>query len=127
MNETTNETNPVIKAAMANIEANSKAVELHEALKRLQNNPDYKLVIEESYFSNEKERVAEILTEPTVVSRDIVENLMDQLTSIRNVKSHLELIAVRARNAAKYIKDDEEIIAQVENGTYTNPNTEYED
>jgi hypothetical protein len=113
--------NPTIVAAVANIEYNTKIVELNEAYKRLLDNPDYKLVIEESYFEAEAARVTEILTEPTVVGRDVIDNLVDQLTAIRAVKSHLHLLGVKAYNAKKYIKDEEETIEAIENGTYLAP------
>jgi len=112
---------PKIQAALANIVNAEKVIALSDAVKRLQQSDDYKLVIEEGYLKEEAERIFEVITEPTIANRDVINNLIDEITSIRKLKTYIDMIPTKAWNAKKIINDEEALITSIENGTYEDP------
>ncbi len=87
-------------------------IELNESLERLHENEDFKNLILNGYLADEAERIFGLLTMPTNLKRDQLENLMDMLSSIRNLKGYFKTIIIGADNAQAQI--DEEILYRQE-------------
>ena len=79
-------------------------IEFAEAITRLKSNPDYQLVIEQGYFEKEGERLTKNLLEPTYLKRDQIENIVDMVTAIRNVKTFLHYKLLDASTAEENIE-----------------------
>ncbi len=71
-------------------------IELAEAIERLHENEDFKLVVLDGYLEIEAERIFALLTTPMGWKRELNENLMDKLGSIRDLK---EFIGVKLRES----------------------------
>jgi len=71
-----------------------KNIRVSDALTRLQESEDYKIVIEEAYFTEEVNRVVEALTNPTYMKRDQLQNLTGFLDNIRGLKTFFETIKI---------------------------------
>jgi hypothetical protein len=87
------ETTSNLKEELAEIDAKlkefEKSIEMGEALDRLHKNEDFALVIISGFFESEKERIADVLTTPTRIGKDIYEILMEKLSSIRHLKEYI--------------------------------------
>jgi hypothetical protein len=81
--------------------------ELGEALERLHENEDFIKVILHGYFETEAKRIFELLTIPTKLKRDQLENLMDKMTAIRNYKQYFQTVLINAQMAPDQIQDEE--------------------
>ena len=64
----------------------------------------YKLVFEDGYFTKEAERLTKNLLEPTILKRDQIENIVDMVTAIRNVKTFLHYKLLDALTAEENIE-----------------------
>lgn len=81
--------NEKLKSIDESIAFYKEQVELSEAIKRLKQNPDYIKVYEQAYFKNEGERISNVILEPNTLKRDQLENMLDMMSSIRNVKTFI--------------------------------------
>ena len=75
-----------IEKSISDLKAN---IEFAEAIKRLQSNPDYLLVIKEGYLAGEGKRITECLLEPTYLKRDQIENIVEMAAAIRHLKTYI--------------------------------------
>jgi len=91
------------------IEEHKKNVLVGEALERLKNNPDFKLVIEEVYFEDESKRVLNNLLTPNITRRDTLEDMADRLGSIRNLKAFIGTPEFAGSVLSKAENSEEEI------------------
>jgi len=89
----------------ASIEDIKSKIEFAEAIKRLQSNPDYIKVVEEGYLVGEGERISKCLLEPTYLKRDQIENMMDMMSAIRNLKTFIMFREADAANGQEEIED----------------------
>jgi predicted polyphosphate/ATP-dependent NAD kinase len=71
------------------IEDLKKAIELGEAVERLHENEDFITLVIDGYMEEEAERIFGVLTTPTALKRDQLENMMDKLGSIRDFKAFI--------------------------------------
>ncbi len=71
-------------------------IEVGDAIERLHNSEDFKLVILQGYFDKEAERIFGVLTDPNEYKRDMLQNMNEKLGSIRNLKQYF---GVRLRDA----------------------------
>ena len=82
-----------------------------EALKRLKENEDFRLVIFEGYLEVEAQRVFELLTHPLTTKPEEKSSYLSQLETIKNIGRYLGcenyagIVAITANNAKKYISD----------------------
>lgn len=83
-----------------------KQIELHSALERLHENEDFKKVVLDGYLDKESQRIFELLTIPTNLKRDQLDNLMDMLTSIRNFKGYFKKIIIDATMAPEQMDEE---------------------
>jgi hypothetical protein len=115
-NEALDSTNPIgldeinlRKEKLAEIDASIKdiesKIEFAEAIKRLQSNPDYIKVIEEGYLTGEGERISKCLLEPTYLKRDQIENMIDMMSAIRNLKTFIMFREADAANGQEQIEE----------------------
>ncbi len=84
-----------------------KDIEIGEALNRLHENEDFKLVILEAYFEDEEKRISGLLFNPTTLKREQIENLMDKATAIRNYKFFFQTLLINANMAPDQLADEE--------------------
>ena len=82
-------------------------VELAECVKRLEDNEDFKKVIIGGYLDDEAKRLFGVLVEPSTLKRDIMENIQDKLSSIRNLKQYFGTIGQNAEMAPDQIAENE--------------------
>ncbi len=97
----------------ASTEMYKECIAKGEALKRLQNSPDYKLIFTDGYMEKEPERVLGALINPTIYKRETLENLEDMLTGIRQLKAYIGFIESDAAIAPGAIDQNEEVRSQV--------------
>lgn len=81
--------NEKLKSIDESIAFYKEQVELSESIKRLKQNPDYIKVYEQAYFKDEGERISNVILEPNTLKRDQLENMLDMMSSIRNVKTFI--------------------------------------
>lgn len=92
-------------------------IEFAEAIKRLQSNPDYQLVVKEGYLDGEAKRITECLTEPTYLKRDQIENMTDMMSAIRYFKTFMLYRENDALNGEAQIEELEEFRKSINAGT----------
>ena len=82
-------------------------VEMAEAVKRLEENEDFQKVIIGGYLDNEAHRLFGVLVEPSTLKRDVMENIVDKLSSIRNLKQYFGTIGQNAHMAPEQIEEEQ--------------------
>ena len=101
-----------LKQELADIDERIKQlegqIELHKALERLHENEDFKKVVLDGYFEKESARVFDMLTIPSNLKRDQIQNLMDMMSAIRNVKGYFKTVIVNASMAPEQIEEERE-------------------
>lgn len=70
---------------------------LYEALKRLQDNPDFKLVIEQGYLKDKAIAGVNMLSMPHIKKQGIRPDVMEELISISNLREYFFTIEQFAR------------------------------
>ena len=83
----------------------TKQVELSDAIKALKENENYIKVIETAYFDEESKRIAGALTEPTMLKRDQIENMMEMMSAIRILKTFLMFRENDGETAKAHLED----------------------
>lgn len=85
-----------------------KSIQLSEALEELHKNEHFKLVFLDGYFEDEAKRLFGVLVTPSTLKRDVIENIQEKLSSIRNVKQYFAVILQNAHMAPDQIVEEEE-------------------
>lgn len=101
--------NEKLKSIDESIAFYKEQVELSESIKRLKQNPDYIKVYEQAYFKNEGERISNVILEPNTLKRDQLENMLDMMSSIRNVKTFIMYRENDGEVALQHIADLEKM------------------
>ena len=101
--------NERLKSIDESISFYEKQVELSESIKRLKQNPDYIKVYEQAYFKDEGERISNVILEPNTLKRDQLENMLDMMSSIRNVKTFIMYRENDGEVALQHIADLEKM------------------
>lgn len=101
--------NEKLKSIDESIAFYEKQVELSESIKRLKQNPDYIKVYEQAYFKDEGERISNVILEPNTLKRDQLENMLDMMSSIRNVKTFIMYRENDGEVALQHIADLEKM------------------
>lgn len=96
-----------LKQVDLRIEDLNKQIAIGEAIERLHENDDFKLVVIDGYMEAEAERLFDILTTPTSLKRDQLENIMDMLGSIRNFKGYIGASLQNAAQAPDMVIEEE--------------------
>jgi len=90
-----------IKTLNDNIKAGKDLEEMHE-------DPRFINVILEGYLEAEAKRIFGVLTDPSHhLKRDVMENLMDKLTSTRNIKQYFGTVLMNASMAPEELVTEE--------------------
>ena len=95
------------------IEFLQSEIDLNKDLEALHNIPEFQRVILSGYLEDEAKRIFELLTTPTSLKRDQIENLNDKLTSIRNFKGYFKQIIINATMAPEQIEDERKFRKEV--------------
>lgn len=90
------------------IEELKLAVQAGEDLHALHENESFNRLIGKGYLEAEGKRIYELLTTPTNLKREQIENLMDKMTAIRNFKAYFKTILIDAAMAPEQIAEEEE-------------------
>lgn len=88
------------------IESLEKNIQLHKDLEELHSDERFERVMTEAYFDKEAERIFGLLTTPTTLTRDQIDNLNDKMAAIRNVKSFFKTIIINATMAPDQIEEE---------------------
>lgn len=106
MNEESTEFNlrEELEAIDNSIEEQKAILELAEAIKRLEDNEDYKKVVTGAYLDEEAKRLCEVLVEPNPLKRDQLENIMEMTSAIRHFKTFMKFKKYDAVNAEHTIE-----------------------
>jgi hypothetical protein len=95
------------------IEEYKNDVETGKALERLHKNEDFKKVILYNYMEKEAERLFKVLITPSTLKRDVIQNIEDKLSSIRNIKQFFGVIGQNAEMAPLQIEEEQAYRKQV--------------
>ena len=105
------ETNDTFKEELAQIDERivslKNDIELGAALERLHENEDFIKVFVDNYFEKEAKRIFELLTEPTALKREQLENLNDMMATIRYFKKYIQTLLINANMAPDQIEEEE--------------------
>ena len=128
-NEALDSTNPIglevinlrkerIAEVDKSIEEQKAKIEFAEAIKELRKDPRFLLVIENGYFEGEGKRITGRLLEPTPLKRDQIQNMVDMISSIRNLKTFLMFKEADGGNALHEIESLEEYRTRINSGEF---------
>jgi len=101
------------------------AIKVSEALERLHENEDFKTVILDGYLEKESKRLFGVLVTPSTLKRDVIENIQDKLSAIRNIKQYFGVLLQNAHMAPMQIEEEEDYRKEV-TASYSNNETEEE-
>ncbi len=101
-----------LQVELADIDARIKTlndnVQLGKDLEKLHEDKRFENVILKGYLEAEAERIFGVLTDPSHhLKRDVMENLMDKLTSTRNIKQYFGTVLMNAAMAPEEIITEE--------------------
>lgn len=99
--------NTTLEAIEANIKESRKAVELGEALERLQRNRDFRAVIGEGYFTKEAVRLVHLKADANMQSADQQKAIVSQMDAIGSLSLYFRTVTQQASLANKAIASDE--------------------
>jgi hypothetical protein len=102
-----------LEAIEDRIKQQEEFIELKEATERLHENEDFQKIILSGYFEKEGMRLYGLLTEPSHLKRDVIENINDKLLSIRNLKQYFLTIATNAHMAPDIIAEEKQYRSEV--------------
>ena len=87
-------------------ELNEK-IELAKIVEDIEHDERFKKLIIEGYLEKEAERLFSVLVEPSSLKRDVIENIQDKLSGIRNLKQYFGVIGQNANMAPDQIAEEE--------------------
>jgi len=104
-----------IKHVEAKIKEVKDEISFAEKIEALHDNEVFQDVIIEGYFEKEAQRVFGLLVTPTTLKRDAIENTMDKLSSIRNLKSFFAMHLRNLQSNQEVLDDLETYLANLRN------------
>lgn len=90
----------------ATIDELHKQIQFGEAMKRLEANPDYQLVIDSGYLKAEADRITGLIVGDDPIRRDVMENIVEAGLSIRNFKQFMKYKKMDAMHAPRQIEEN---------------------
>lgn len=102
-----------LNAVEIDIERARELIELAEALKRLHNNKDFKLIIREGYFKEEASRVVIVRADPEMASEEDQKQINDIITSIGGLFAYFHKIYALGNRAQMSLVADEETRSEI--------------
>ena len=107
MEETTLENE--LNAIDTRIETLKENIELGKYLEELHEDKRFQKIILNGYLDKEANRIFGVLVDPShQLKRDVMENLVDKLSSIRNLKQYFGTVLINANMAIGQIEEEEE-------------------
>ena len=97
----------------ANIAGNKVAIETAKALDRLLANKDFQRVVIKGYLMEEAVRLVHLRADPAFQTPEKQLAILTQIDGIGAVKSYLDLVHFKARQAEKAIEQDEATIDDI--------------
>lgn len=88
---------------------NTYWVEQFKALKRLEQNPDYKLVIEQGYLKDRALDAVSLLAHPNIKEQGLRSDTLDQLMAISGLINHLLVVKNLGSIAEEDLKELQEL------------------
>lgn len=88
------------------IEEYQEMVAFGEALKRLEENEDFKKVITVGYFDSEANRITGLIIGDDPLRRDAMENIVEAALAIRNFKQYIKYKKLDAQHAPAQIEEN---------------------
>ena len=89
--------------------------EFGEKIRDLHDNNLFQEVIIDGYFEKEAHRIFGLLVTPTTLKRDAIENIVDKLAGIRNLKSFFAMHLRNLEAAAQELEELENYLAKLRN------------
>lgn len=90
------------------IQEQRSSVNIMEALERLIDNPDWKVIVEDLYFVQEPQRISECMADPHLMQYR--ERLAERMTSIGDLKVFLRTLVQRGQDAVERIPETEALL-----------------
>ena len=84
-----------------------KKLQMAEDVRELEKDERFQRVILQGYLSDEADRLFGVLVEPSTLKRDVMENIQDKLSSIRNLKQYFGVLGQNADMAPDQIEENE--------------------
>ncbi len=95
------------------IEDARAAVKEADALARLLKNPDWKLVISDSYFRDHAVRLVEYKASPAAQSEETQASILAKIDAIGGLQQHLRAVEAFGEGARQAIIDGQEMIDEM--------------
>ena len=109
--------NDIFKEKLAEIDERieflQSEIDLNKDLEVLHEIPEFQRVILDAYLDKESKRIYELLTTPTSLKREQLENLNDKMTSIRDFKGFFKQIIINATMAPEQIEGERQFREEV--------------
>ena len=90
----------------ATIAEHQKKIDLGKDLEELHEDERFQRVILGAYLDDEAKRLFSVLVEPSTLKRDVMENIVDKTSSIRNLKQFFAVMLQNADMAPQQIEDE---------------------
>jgi len=116
-----------LKLVDERVDALNLNIKKAEAVMRLEENEDFKMIILDGYLDSEAKRLFEVLIEPSNLKRDVMENIHDKLNSIRNLKQYFGVLGQNSTMAPEQIEEEEAYRKQVTKYFAEHPDELYDD
>jgi hypothetical protein len=105
-----------IQAIEASITENRQYLSLYEAFERLQENRDFKTVIQNGYLKDEAVRLVHLKADPNMQTPERQEAILGGINGIGQLLSFFNAMRFNANQAKKAIEAGEEQIRDIESG-----------
>lgn len=99
----------VIQDIELNIKQAQVLVDTGNALERLRNNRDFKMIISTGYFEQEAVRLVHLKGDPSMQTPEFQESIIKQIDAIAALNQYFQTVFHRAALAEKAIISDEEM------------------
>lgn len=97
----------------ATIDELHKQIQFGEAMKRLEANPDFQLVVTAGYLEAESSRITGLIVGDDPIRRETMENIIEAGLSIRNFKQFMKYKRMDAMHAPRQIEENLEFRQRV--------------
>ncbi len=91
-----------------------KDVDMMEALRRLNHNPDFKLVVSQGYFEQEAARIAIAKSEPALQRPEVQDRMARDIDAIGSLFQYFRTIGEMGEQAKGAIQDADDELSAIE-------------
>ena len=111
----------------ATIEMHQKKIDLGKDLEALHEDERFQRVILDAYLDDEAKRLFGVLVEPSTLKRDVMENIIDKTSSIRNLKQFFAVMLQNAALAPEQMEEERAFRKEVTTYHSENPDADTEE